>query len=131
MLSSDGTATSVTINILGTNDAAVVSSQTKNLIEGNTAADISTSGTLTVSDVDSAATFQTQTDISGLYGKFSIDANGAWTYIADQRTRRVRHRRHLYRQLRRCSAATAPPPRSPSTSSAPTTAPWCPETSAT
>ena len=61
---------------------ALVSSQITDLTEGNTAAAISTFGTLTVSDVDSAATFQTQTDISGLYGKFSIVANGAWTYIA-------------------------------------------------
>jgi VCBS repeat-containing protein len=33
--------------------------------------------------VDSAQTFQAQTDTAGLYGKFSIDASGAWTYTAD------------------------------------------------
>ena len=44
-----GTATSVTINILGTNDAAVLSSDTKNLTETNSATDISTSGTLAIS----------------------------------------------------------------------------------
>src|SRR5207245_4799429 len=51
--SADGTLTSVTIHILGTNDAAVLSADTRNLTETNAAADISTSGTLTISDVDS------------------------------------------------------------------------------
>src|SRR5205807_5519129 len=41
--SADGTLTAVTINILGTNDAAVLSAATKNLTETNLAADISTS----------------------------------------------------------------------------------------
>ena len=40
--SADGTLTSVTINILGTNDAAVLSSAVANLTETNLAADIST-----------------------------------------------------------------------------------------
>src|SRR5207249_1679982 len=55
--SADGTLTSVTINILGTNDAAVLSSDTKNLTETNLAADISTAGTLTISDVDSPGSY--------------------------------------------------------------------------
>ena len=45
-------ATSVTVNILGTNDAAVLSSATTDLTETDAA--LSTSGTLTISDVDSA-----------------------------------------------------------------------------
>jgi VCBS repeat-containing protein len=81
--SADGTTTTVTINIAGTNDAAVLSSQTVNLTEGNTAADISTSGTLTVSDVDSPALFVAQSNTAGAYGHFSIDSSGAWTYVAD------------------------------------------------
>src|SRR5439155_4041675 len=63
--SADGTLTSVTINILGTNDAAALSADTKNLTEGNTAAAISRSGTLTISDVDSSATFVAQAGTSG------------------------------------------------------------------
>ena len=90
-----------TFTIEGTNDAAVVSADVRNLTETNAAADISTSGTLTISDVDSAATFQAQTDTVGSFGTFSIVASGAWTYTADQRTQRVRRRRHLYRHLRR------------------------------
>ncbi|WP_036997818.1 VCBS domain-containing protein [Pseudomonas chlororaphis] len=81
--SADGTLTSVTVHILGTNDAAVLSADIANLIETNAAADISTAGTLTISDVDSAATFVAQTDTAGSYGKFSIGTDGAWTYVAD------------------------------------------------
>ena len=78
----DGTLTSVTINILGTNDAAVLSAATANLTETNLAADISTAGTLTISDVDSPATFVAQAATAGTYGTFAIDAAGAWTYTA-------------------------------------------------
>ncbi|MBN3861189.1 type I secretion C-terminal target domain-containing protein [Pseudomonas frederiksbergensis] len=81
--SADGTLTSVTVHILGTNDAAVLSADIANLTETNTAADISTAGTLTISDVDSTATFVAQTNTAGSYGKFSIGTDGAWTYIAD------------------------------------------------
>ena len=80
--SADGTTTSVTINILGTNDAAVLSADVSNLTETDTAADISTSGTLTISDVDSPASFVAQAGTVGSYGTFAIDSAGAWTYTA-------------------------------------------------
>ncbi|MFS2197867.1 beta strand repeat-containing protein, partial [Pseudomonas sp. Pseusp3] len=80
--SADGTLTSVTVHILGTNDAAVLSADIANLTETNTAVDISTGGTLTISDVDSAATFVAQTNTTGSYGQFSIGTGGAWTYVA-------------------------------------------------
>ena len=81
--SADGTATSVTINVAGTNDAAVLSSQTVNLTEGNTAAAISATGALTISDVDSPAVFVAQSNVAGAYGHFSIDSAGTWSYVAD------------------------------------------------
>ncbi|AFY20183.1 VCBS domain-containing protein [Pseudomonas sp. UW4] len=81
--SADGTLTSVTVNILGTNDAAVLSADIANLTETNAAVDISTTGTLTISDVDSAATFVAQTNTAGSYGQFSIGTGGAWTYVAN------------------------------------------------
>src|SRR4029077_6039003 len=77
-----GTLTAVTINIAGTNDAAVLSSATANLTETNSPTDISTSGTLTISDVDSPATFVAQPGTLGTYGTFAIDSAGAWTYSA-------------------------------------------------
>ncbi|MDB5505344.1 MAG: hypothetical protein JWR89_5246, partial [Tardiphaga sp.] len=78
----DGTTTSVTVNITGTNDAAVLSSATRNLVETDNAADISSSGTLTITDPDSSPTFVPQNGTVGTYGAFSIAANGAWSYTA-------------------------------------------------
>src|SRR5213075_341521 len=65
-----------------TNDAAVLSSDTKNLTEADDAVAISTSGTLTISDIDSLAAFVAQASTAGTYGTFAIDAAGAWTYTA-------------------------------------------------
>ena len=81
--SADGTTTSVTINILGTNDAAVLSADVSNLTETDTAGDISTAGMLTISDVDSPASFVAQAGTIGSYGTFAIDNAGAWTYTAN------------------------------------------------
>src|SRR5205807_2419229 len=79
--SADGTTTTVQVTINGTNDAAVLSSATVALSETN--APLTTGGTLTVSDVDSAQTFVAQTNVAGANGTFSIAANGAWTYTAN------------------------------------------------
>ncbi|TGR16178.1 hypothetical protein EN839_34270, partial [Mesorhizobium sp. M1C.F.Ca.ET.196.01.1.1] len=54
----------------------------RNLTETNSATDISSSGTLTISDVDSPATFVAQAGTAGTYGTFAINAAGAWTYTA-------------------------------------------------
>src|SRR5438132_8297408 len=80
--SADGTLTAVTIHIAGTNDAAVLSADTKSLTETNLAADISTAGTLTISDVDSPASFVAQAATTATYHTFAIDSAGAWTYTA-------------------------------------------------
>ena len=69
----------VTIKIVGTDDAAVLSSDTRTLVE--TDAVLSTSGTLTITDIDSLASFSAST-ITGLYGNLSIDSSGAWRYTA-------------------------------------------------
>src|SRR5207247_1467805 len=78
---SDGTPTSVQVTITGTNDAAVLSSATVSLAETN--APLTTGGTLTVSDIDSPQAFVAQTNVAGANGRFSIAANGAWTYTAN------------------------------------------------
>ncbi|MER8435016.1 VCBS domain-containing protein, partial [Mesorhizobium caraganae] len=78
----DGTQKVIDITINGANDAAVLSSASVNLTETNSAADISTSGTLTISDVDSPTTFAAQAGTAGSYGTFAINAAGAWTYTA-------------------------------------------------
>jgi VCBS repeat-containing protein len=74
----------ISFDVLAVNDAAVIGGDiAANLVETN--AVLSTSGTLTVSDIDSPATFvaQTQTAGSNGYGKFSLSANGAWTYTTN------------------------------------------------
>ena len=82
--SQDGTASgTVKVTITGTNDAATVSSDTKSLSETNAAADISTSGTLSITDPDAGqAHVVAQAATAGAYGTFAVDADGAWTYTA-------------------------------------------------
>jgi len=82
VFSADGTKTTVTVTITGTNDAAQMSADVVALTEGDTAAAISTAGQLTIKDVDSEATFRAQTGTAGRYGTFSIGPDGKWTYVA-------------------------------------------------
>ena len=63
--------------------AATLSSETVNLTETNCRGRHLDAGTLTISDVDSPATLRGADRPAGSYGKFSIDAAGAWTYTAD------------------------------------------------
>ncbi len=84
----DGTTSSVTVTINGTNDGAVISSSgtTGSVTEdaGVSAGQISTGGTLSVSDTDAGqATFQAQPGTNGAYGTFTLAADGTWTYTAD------------------------------------------------
>src|SRR5207248_6330433 len=65
-----------------TNASADRSADVRTLAQTNAAADISTSGTLTISDVDSPATFVAQAATVGSYGTFAIDTAGAWSYTA-------------------------------------------------
>ncbi|WP_199173017.1 VCBS domain-containing protein, partial [Limnohabitans sp. JirII-31] len=53
--------------------------------ETNAAASLSTTGTLSATDVDSSAAFVAQTNVAGNngYGQFSIGADGQWTYTAN------------------------------------------------
>ncbi|MHC4055236.1 VCBS domain-containing protein [Bradyrhizobium sp. 25ACV] len=83
--SQDGTATgTVTVTITGTNDAATVSSDSKSVSEGDTAAALNTSGVLTIVDPDSGeAHVVAQSNVHGTYGDFTIDANGAWSYTGN------------------------------------------------
>ena len=77
-----GAGFALVVNVTAQNDAAVLSADVRNLTETNAAADISSSGTLTISDVDSPATFVAQAGTAGSYGTFAIDSAGAWTYTA-------------------------------------------------
>ncbi|WP_421282136.1 VCBS domain-containing protein, partial [Aeromonas taiwanensis] len=80
----DGTTQVLTVTMHGTNDAAVITgSSTAELTETNAAQ--STGGDLNATDVDSLATFMPQTNVTGSngYGKFTIAADGTWTYVMD------------------------------------------------
>src|SRR4029079_5128094 len=77
----DGTTSTVKITINGTNDAATVSSDDVTLTETNAA--LTTSGTLTSTDVDNPNDTFTPSSTTGAIGTFSIDAAGAWTFTAN------------------------------------------------
>src|SRR2546421_630784 len=88
--SSDGSASQlVTVTINGTNDVAVIGgvstgsgTEDDSAVVGN----ISTSGALTITDVDQGqANFTAQPSTAGSngYGAFTLDAAGNWTYSAN------------------------------------------------
>ncbi|MEZ8545072.1 VCBS domain-containing protein [Vibrio splendidus] len=79
--SADGTPHQVTITVNGTNDAATVSSATVAIDETDKA--VTTSGTLTSTDVDNPDNAFTPDSISGTNGDLTIDANGHWTFTAN------------------------------------------------
>jgi VCBS repeat-containing protein len=85
----DGTSTVIDVRIEGANDAAVITGTAsdtvieKGGIANGTAGEATASGDLDATDIDSAATFVAQTDVSTAYGTFSIDAAGTWTYTLD------------------------------------------------
>src|ERR1044071_2588021 len=92
--SDDGTAYTVTVNLTGTNDAAVITETAGDdhvVVEAGgvanaIAGDASASGTLHVSDVDAGqGTFVAQPgNIAGTYGTFTFNAaTGAWAYTLD------------------------------------------------
>ncbi|MGB4248560.1 MAG: VCBS domain-containing protein [Pseudohongiellaceae bacterium] len=69
----------VDVTVTGINDVAVLGSAVANLIE--TDAQLSTGGTLSIADVDTGeAFFNAQSNVAGVHGSFSIDANGVWNY---------------------------------------------------
>jgi VCBS repeat-containing protein len=79
----------IVINVNGANDAATITGQATGAVieDGATA---TATGQLTVNDVDhgenQAKVINNQ---SGEYGKFSITANGAWTYVLNKNAENV------------------------------------------
>ncbi len=70
----------VIITITGTDDEAVITGETSgDVTEDDTPG---ASGTLTITDVDhdDSPSFNAQTGTAGMYGTFTIDANGEWSY---------------------------------------------------
>ena len=76
--SADGTTSTVTVNITGSQDVSTITSATAALTETN--AVLSTGGTLTVTDLDATAATVVPQTTAGTYGSFTIDAAGVWSY---------------------------------------------------
>ncbi len=81
MSSVDGTPSTIKVTINGTNDTATVSSATVATAETDKA--VTTSGTLTSTDVDNPDNAFTPDSISGTNGDLTIDANGHWVFTAN------------------------------------------------
>jgi VCBS repeat-containing protein len=79
----DGTYSTATVNVLiqGVNDPARIAHTSVTLVEGDSADDLSTSGTVAIDDVDGPDSFIAGTQ-EGLYGTFTIDEAGNWTYTS-------------------------------------------------
>ncbi|WP_146183860.1 Ig-like domain-containing protein [Limnohabitans sp. T6-20] len=76
------TTAALKITLDPVNDAANIAGDVAAEITETNAAE-SASGTLTIADVDSAATFVAASNVagSGGYGKFTLTTAGAWTYV--------------------------------------------------
>ena len=84
----------ITITVNGTNDAAVITGQNSGSAD-ETDAPVTLGGKLDITDVDSSAAFQAQTDTAGTHGKFSITADGTWSYVADSAYNELKAGEHL------------------------------------
>ncbi|WP_298445919.1 VCBS domain-containing protein, partial [uncultured Ferrimonas sp.] len=73
---SDGSTTTVTITITGTDDAPDVSSDADRITEGDSAI---LDGTLTASDADNPDLAFNANTIDDPYGTFVVNADGSWT----------------------------------------------------
>jgi VCBS repeat-containing protein len=74
------TQSTLTINMAPVNDAAVVGGDLLKTVSETNAA-LTVTGALTITDVDSAQTFNALSGVVGTYGSFSMTTAGAWTYV--------------------------------------------------
>ncbi len=81
----DGTTSTVTVTIDGTNDLPVIGGEHTGAVQED--ATQTATGQLTVTDVDTSDThtFSAVGDTKGTYGTFSVDADGKWTYTLDNK----------------------------------------------
>ncbi|WP_198591254.1 VCBS domain-containing protein, partial [Vibrio breoganii] len=79
--SADGTTHKVTITVNGTNDKAVIAGTDSGVVTEES--QLQTSGTLTVTDVDTGEAHFSNTDIAGTLGTLHLTDSGAWSYDLD------------------------------------------------
>jgi VCBS repeat-containing protein len=84
VLSADGTPTTITVTIEGTNDIPAISGANAAAVTEDV--EPSVSGQLTVADVDASDThsWSVSGEPKGAYGTISVDQTGKWTYTVDQ-----------------------------------------------
>ena len=82
---SDGSTETISITVMGGNDAAVISGTlTGSVIEDGTSEQTTATGTVTVTDVDSTNAVRQNSNIVGVYGTLAItSSDGTWTYTLD------------------------------------------------
>nr|PMK42463.1 hypothetical protein BCU00_01605 [Vibrio breoganii] len=85
--SADGTPHQVKITVNGTNDKAVIAGSDSGAVTEES--QLQTSGTLTVTDVDTGEAHFSNTDIAGTLGTLHLKDNGAWTYNLDNTNSKV------------------------------------------
>ncbi|GEM81341.1 VCBS domain-containing protein [Vibrio superstes] len=85
--SADGTTHKVTITVNGTNDKAIVAGADTGAVTEES--QLKTSGTLTVTDVDTGEAHFSNTDIAGSLGTLHLTDSGAWTYDLDNTNPKV------------------------------------------
>ncbi|MDY0292880.1 MAG: VCBS domain-containing protein, partial [Desulfuromonadaceae bacterium] len=81
--SADGTEQTITVTITGVNDVAVISGTVTGSVTEDAASILTSTGKLNVTDVDAGQSFFQAETLKGVYGTLSIDADGKWTYTAD------------------------------------------------
>ncbi len=74
----------ITVTVTGTNDVPVIGGvSTASVTEDASTPNLTSSGALTISDVDTGqSNFTAQSSVAGKYGTFTLDAAGNWTYTA-------------------------------------------------
>nr|PMI00674.1 hypothetical protein BCU54_17750 [Vibrio lentus] len=79
--SADGTPHQITITVNGTNDKAIIGGTSSGAVTEES--QLQTSGTLTVTDVDTGEAHFSNTDITGALGTLHLTDAGGWTYDLD------------------------------------------------
>nr|WP_277812759.1 VCBS domain-containing protein [Vibrio splendidus] len=79
--SADGTPHQITITVNGTNDKAIIGGTNSGAVTEES--QLQTSGTLTVTDVDTGEAHFSNADIAGTLGTLHLTDNGTWTYDLD------------------------------------------------
>jgi VCBS repeat-containing protein len=91
-IDNDGAASAeqaITITVTGSNDLPIIGGVTTGTVIEDidvTGGNISTAGTLTISDADAGESSFVPATINGAYGSLTIDAAGNWNYSADNNT---------------------------------------------